>query len=362
MNLSELLEYRKQVQPYRPNPSIAAFAESIGVEVDDVLKLNSNENLFLDKELMNQVLVEAAQETDPRIYPQDEDEKLRELLGELNGVKPSQIVISAGGDQIIELLFSLLQKGDSVTAVTPTFSMYPRAASQRGVELREAVLEPNFTLNVEKTLEIAKGSSLLIVCNPNNPTGNQFTRDAIIDLVEGFSGLVLVDEAYQDYAEYSIVNLVSDYENLLVLRTFSKAYGLAGLRLGYCFACEELASTIRERFMMPFPVPNVVLNTGIKILGKQRFILETIEKTKNERKWLIERLNKLEGITAYPSDTNFVLFKTQKPASKVYDVLMKQGVIISSQGNILGEDCLRVTISPRALQTRFITALEEATK
>ena len=360
MNLSELLESSKRVQPYRPNLSFASFAESIGLDVDDVLKLNSNENLFLDKKLMNALLVEAAEETDPRFYPQDEDEKLRELLGELNGVSPNRIVVSAGGDQVIEILFSLLQRGDSVTAVTPTFSMYPRAAAQRSVELREAVLLPDFSLNVQKTLEIAEGCSLLVVCSPNNPTGNQFPREAITELVEGFSGLVLVDEAYQEYAEYSVADL--EYENLMVLRTFSKAYGLAGLRLGYCITSEELASTLRERFMMPFPVPNVVLNTGIKVLGKQSLIKETIEETKAERGWLIEQLNKLSGVTAYPSNTNFVLFKTEKPSSKVYDALMKQGVIVSRQGNILGEDCLRVTVAPRALQTRFITALEEATK
>jgi histidinol-phosphate aminotransferase len=362
VNIKQLIESSKRVQSYRPNPSIAAFAESIGLNVDDILKLNSNENLFLDKKLMNGVLVEAAQETDPRLYPQCEDEKLRELLGELNRVSPSQIVVSAGGDQVIELLFSLFEKGDSVTAVTPTFSMYPRAAAQRDVELREAVLEPDFSLNVKKTLELADGSSMLVVCSPNNPTGNQFPRDTVVKLLEGFSGLVLVDEAYQEYAEYSIADLVSKYENLIVLRTFSKAYGLAGLRLGYCFAGEMLASTLRERFMMPYPVPNVVLNAGIKILGKQSLIKEIIEKTKAEREWLIAQLNRLEGVTAYPSDTNFVLFKTQKPYTEVYDTLMSRGVIISRQGNILGNDCLRVTVAPRALQTKFLEALEEAIK
>ena len=354
MNIKQLIESSKRIQPYRPNPSLTEN------KAGDVLKLNSNENLFLDKKTINEVLVEAAKQTDPRLYPQSEDKKLREMLGELNGVSPSQIVISAGGDQMIELLFSLLQKGDSVTAVTPTFSMYPRAAAQRNVEFKEAVLEPDFSLNVKKTLETASGSSLLVVCSPNNPTGNQFPKEAITSLVENFSGLVLVDEAYQEYAEYSVAGL--EYDNLIVLRTFSKAYGLAGLRLGYCITGEALASILRERFMMPYPVPNVVLNTGIKVLAKQNLINETIVETKAERGWLIEQLNNLEGVTAYPSNTNFVLFKTQKPASEVYDVLMKNRVIVSRQGNILSEDCLRVTVAPRALQTRFIEALEEATK
>lgn len=362
MSIKKFIESSKRVKPYHPNPSIEAFASSIGMPSEEVLKLNSNENLFLDKELMNKFLVEAAQETDPRLYPQDEDEKLRELLGEMNSVSPSQIMVSAGGDQVIELLFSLLQKGDSVTAVTPTFSMYPRAALQRGIEYREASLEPDFSLNSKRTLETASESSMLVVCNPNNPTGNQFPRDSVIELVEGFSGLVLVDEAYQEYAEYSVAEMAAEYENLIVLRTFSKAYGLAGLRLGYCIASNELASALRERFMMPYPVPNVVLNAGIKILEKRDLIRETIEQAKSERLWLIDQLNRLDGVLAYSSDTNFVLFKTEKPYTEVYEALMSRGIIVSKQGNILGNDCLRVTIAPRALQIRFIEALKEAIK
>ena len=363
MNTRKLIESSKRISPYRPNPSIEAFASSLGMRVEDVLKLNSNENLFLDKTTLNSILVEAACETDPRLYPQDEEEKLRQLLAEINKVSASQIMVSAGGDQVIELLFSLLQRGESVTAVSPTFSMYPRAALQREAEYREASLEPDFSLNVKKTLGIASGSSMLVVCNPNNPTGNQFPREDIVELVKGFSGLVLIDEAYQEYSEYSVADLISDYPNLIVLRTFSKAYGLAGLRLGYCIANEELASTLRERYMMPYPVPNVVLNAGIKVLERRDLIQETVEKTRIEREWLISQLNSLAGVQAFPSETNFILFNTEKPYTEVYEALMSQGVIISKQGNILGNmNCLRVTVAPRALLWRFKEALKEATK
>ena len=182
------------------------------------------------------MLLEAAYETDPRLYPQDEEQQLTVKIAELSKVQRGQVMITAGGDQLIEVLFSLLKPGDKVTAVTPTFSMYPRAAKQRGVILVEAPLMSDFSLNPEKTLELAEGSELLVICNPNNPTGNQFPKESVTKLIEGFDGLVLLDEAYQEYSEYNLAGLVEDRDNLIILRTFSKAYGLAGLRLGLLYS------------------------------------------------------------------------------------------------------------------------------
>lgn len=355
MNIRQFIESSKGIKPYRPTPPM--------VGGEDVLKLNSNENLFLDKQFIQGLVSEAALETDPRLYPQGEEADLKQVIAGLNNVEPDQVVVSAGGDQVIELLFSLLQRGDSVTAVTPTFSMYPRAAQQRGIDLREAPLRPDFTLDVQKTLEIAEGSSMLVVCNPNNPTGNQFPKEDILKLIEGFNGLVLVDEAYQEYSNYTIAESTTEYENLIVLRTFSKAYGLAGLRLGYCISGSELATTLRDRYLMPYPVSNLVLKTGCKVLEQNQLITETVEETKKLRGWLLSELDKLDGIQAYPSQANFVLFKTEKPYNEVYDQLLSRGIILSKQGKVLDkENCLRVTIAPKPMLERLLEALKEATK
>jgi histidinol-phosphate aminotransferase len=346
------------IRPYKPAPPVSEIAKGIDKKV---LKLNSNENLFLSREFLREVLLEASYETDPRLYPQDEEQQLKQKIAEINKVEPNQVMITAGGDQLIELLFSLLNKGDKVTAVTPTFSMYPRAAKQRGVELVEAQLEPEFSLNTEKTLKLATDSELLVLCNPNNPTGNQFPRSEVIKLIEGFDGLVLLDEAYQEYSEYTLAELVGDYDNLVILRTFSKAYGLAGLRLGYCIASEELVSTLRERYMMPYPVSNLVLRAGIKILDRYQTIIETIEEAKQERAWLTEELNKLPGVEIFPSEACFVFFKTEAPIMGVYEVLLRQGIIVSKQ-EVFDTDYLRVTVAPRAIGERFIDALKETLK
>ncbi|MHA2394722.1 MAG: aminotransferase class I/II-fold pyridoxal phosphate-dependent enzyme, partial [Promethearchaeota archaeon] len=203
MNITKLIESSKRIEAYRPSPSLESLAASLGIPVREILKLDANENMFLDREVMRETLVEVAYVTDPRLYPQGEEENLQKLLAKLNNIKPSQIVVSVGADQVIEILFSLLQRGELVTAVSPTFSMYPRAALQRELMYREATLEKDFSLNIEKTLNIANGSSILVICNPNNPTGNQFPRDDILELVDNFGGLVLIDEAYQEYSNYS---------------------------------------------------------------------------------------------------------------------------------------------------------------
>ncbi len=360
MNTDEIIEASRRIQAYKPSPPVAEIAEGLGLQVEDILKLNSNENLFLDRGFVQKIVSEAALETDPRLYPQSEEAELKQKISEYNKVDTDQVVVSAGGDQAIEMLFSLLQKGDKITAVTPTFSMYPRTALQRGIQLNEAPLRDDFTLDVGETLSSAAGSSLLVVCNPNNPTGNQFPRKDVIELIAGFDGLVLVDEAYQEYSDYSLAELTKNHENLLVLRTFSKAFGLAGLRLGYCITNRRLAETLRDRFMMPYPVSNIVLKAGIKSLSQNDLVTDKVSETKKTREWLVTTLNSVEGVEAFPSKANFVLFNTEKPYSQVYDGLMNRGIILSKQGKILRkENCLRVTVAPRPLMDRFIDALKE---
>jgi histidinol-phosphate aminotransferase len=363
MNVKKFIEASQNISLYRPSPSILHTTNRLGLSTKELLKLDSNENLFLDRKVLQDVLIQAALETDPRLYPQDEEEMLKEKIAEINNIEAAQVVISAGGDQAIELLIhTLSQQGGSVTAITPTFSIYPRVALQSRIKFRESTLEPDFSLNVEKTLKIAEGSDILILCNPNNPTSNQFPKDQVIDLINGFDGPVLVDEAYQEYSCYSLADETASNDNLILLRTFSKAYGLAGLRLGYLITNEVLASTIRERYMMPYPVSNYVMNVGYKILQNQPMINESIMKTKIERKWLSEEINKL-GSQCFQSQTNFLLFNNIKPYNDVYMKLRNTGIVVRKLGKVLQyNNCLRVTVAPRSMLLRFVKALEDENK
>jgi histidinol-phosphate aminotransferase len=362
MNITRFIESSKRIEAYRPSPNIKSLSTEIGIPEREVVKLDANENLFLEKHYLNEILHEAASEIDPRIYPQHEEEKLKQKIMRVNNVKQNQIVILNGGDQIIEILFSLLTAGEKVTAVSPTFSMYPRIALQRRLNYMEAPLENDFSLNIEKILSNSKDSSILIICNPNNPTGNQFPIEDIKQLLNNYKGLTLIDEAYQEYSKYTIVPETNNYPNLIVLRTFSKAYGLAGLRLGYCITNEEFACTLRDRYLTPYPVSSFVLNTGCKILENQEIIQRGIDRCKSERKWLVEKLNNIKGVKAFQTETNFVLFNTIMPYKEVYTGLLRKGIIVRKIGSILDkENCLRVTVAPRPILEKFIEKLKEIT-
>jgi len=364
VSLNALKARLSEVKPYKPSQYIDQIAGNLGIKSCDVMKLDSNENLFLSREFIQQVMVEASNDSDPRLYPTTEGDELRAQLAELNGVEPEQIIIASGGDQIIEVIYnSLVQGGGRVTAVTPTFSMYPRAANKRQLEYVEAPLNSDFTLNVQETRRKANGSDLLVLCNPNNPTGNEFNRCNILQMIDGFKGFVLVDEAYTDYASYSLVQETARRENLLVLRTFSKAYGLAGLRLGYCVTNTELAKVINSKCMMPYPVSSPVLRAGTILLRNREKIEGFVEITKKQRESLINGLNDIIGVTAYPSSTNFVLFSTRKPYREVYAELQALGILVRAFGKVLDvENCLRVTVAPRPMMDRFVEALREAIK
>jgi histidinol-phosphate aminotransferase len=353
MSLEGFYKDSKRVEPYKPEPA------------EGGVKLDSNENLFLSREFMQNVVFAAAGSCDPRLYPQNEMSTLKGAIAEALTVQPGQLVVASGGDQVIELLVSnMLKPGDEVVAVSPTFSMYPRFAAMRRLGYRPVELGPGFTLDPAKVLEaVSPKTGMIVVCNPNNPTGNQFKMEAVLELVDGFSGPVLVDEAYAEYGEYSLAGEAAERENLILLRTFSKAYGLAGMRLGYAVTNTRLAETLNERYMPPFPVSNLSLWAGIIMLRNRDKVEEAVRETKEERRWLTEALNRLPGVQAFPSETNFVLFATMKPYMEVQDGLKRGVVLVRSIGKVPGhDDCLRVTVAPRDVATKFLDALEEVMK
>jgi len=349
MSLDEFASDSGDLGVYRPSEPVEELAARLNIPLDRIIKINANENLFLPKPTLQRILAEAAAETDPRLYPGGEEAVLAGKIARLHGASPEQIVLAAGGDQIIDLaMSSLLKQGDTVLVVTPTFSMYPRTAKIKGLIFRTVSLDDRFEFDGDRVLAASEGASLIVLCNPNNPTSNQFPWDEVMKVVDGFKGLI--DEAYAEYGEYSLIPEALGRENLLILRTFSKAYGLAGLRLGYGVTNAVLARILAEKYMMPFSVPNFVLRVGARLLDERDMVLDAIEEVKRERVILVDSLNKVEGIKAFPSDTNFVLFSTDKPYEEVYDGLLERGVIIRKIGVVPGyTDCLRVTVAPREI-------------
>ena len=360
MSLERLAQRTEELEPYDPDESVEALAERLNLPRDQILKLNANENLFLPASTLRRFMVEAASETDPRLYPGGEREALARELAQLNGVTKDQILIASGGDQIIGLvLSSLLRPGDTLAAVTPTFSMYPRTAKAMGLGYTSVPLDEHFLLNGDRVLEDTWGADLVVICSPNNPTSNQFPLEKVMKVVDGFDGPVLIDEAYAEFGGYSLIRETSDRGNLIVLRTFSKAYGLAGLRLGYAVSNTTLTRRL-SKYMMPFPVPGFVLRVGVKALREQEVIRSAVEEVKVERSFLIKSLNEVPGVQAFPSETNFVLFSLDRPYKEVYSELKERGVLVRRIGSVPGRrDCLRVTVAPRRISGRFLEALRE---
>ena len=351
MSLEAFYRDSSRLSPYKPQMAGGA------------LKLDANENLFIPKGFIRRMVAEALKEYDPRLYPQDENIIMKNELAETLSVKPSQLVIASGSDDVIELLFSsILRDSQEIVAVSPTFSMYPRFAAVRRLKYRAVELGPGFTLDSAKVLEaVSSETGMVALCNPNNPTANQFEKEDVMELVDGYDCLVVVDEAYAEYSEYSLAGEAAERENLVVLRTFSKAYGLAGMRLGYAVANERLAQILEERYLPPFPVSGLTLRTGVNVLRNLYMVEAAVKETKEERRRLIESLNRLLGVKAFPSATNFVLFNTEKPHVEVYDDLSKRDVLVRCIGAVPGyDDCLRVTVAPRKEARRFLGALEEA--
>jgi len=334
----------------------------LNFEDQKIAKLNLNENFFIPRKKLHELIVEALEDLDPRLYPQDEEEKLRGKIGEYVGLSANNIVVGNGGDEILEKIAHLfLGKGEQAITISPTFSMYRFAVNLQKAKLVEVPLNKDFSLNVDRLLSsITSRTKVLFLCSPNNPTGNQFRIDEIKSLTEGFPGVVVVDEAYVEFADYSVTSLVKKYENLIVVRTFSKAFGLAGLRLGYGVADVEIAKALSECVSPPFSVNTVSLKVGAKILENTEIVECAIQKVKAEREKMVKALNGIDGVEAFNSKANFVLFKTEKPLDYVYNNLLQKGVLVRKIGVVLDfQNCFRATVGLPWMNAKLIDALKE---
>ena len=363
MRLERFLERSERLTGYSSGLKPEELAADLGLERSEILKLNENENLFLPAEFMKSMLEEACMETDPRLYPTVEGRMLEKAISEYLGVSPEQIVLGAGSDDLIELvLYSVLRMGDELLAATPTFSMYERCARIAGAKFRAVDLGNDFSLSATSLLSaVTARTKIIVLCNPNNPTANLFPREEILRLIEGFDGIVVLDEAYAEFAGRSLVGETGRLGNLIVLRTFSKAFGLAGIRLGYAVANEALARTLKEKYRTPYPLSPLAMRVGVKLLENREVVERATEEMKVQRGRLIDEMNGMDGVKAYPSETNFVLFSLDRDPDEVYTRLLGDGIIIRRIGQLPGRGgCLRVTVAPREISMRFLRALREA--
>jgi histidinol-phosphate aminotransferase len=357
--LDEKIAKIEALERYIPEKTIDNAAKKYGFSPADIVKLNFNENLYMPRAKLVTMLKQVADECDIRLYPQEEEEKLRDAITDYLTLRQGCVAVGNSSDEMMDRITRLfLDKGDKAVTFAPTFSVFGYCVKYQGAEYTMVPLQKDFKLDVEAMrAAFTPEAKLLYLCSPNNPTGNQFGQDAVEALIEEFPGIVLLDEAYGEYADYSVIPLIGKYENLVVLRTFSKAFGLAGLRLGYAVANPILARAI-NKIPAPYAINTVTLTMGRKLLDNVGVMREAVAALKAERGKLINTLNDIRGIEAFDSRANFVLFNTSKPYEDVYVNMLKRGLVIKKLGKLLMcKNCLRATVGLPEMNAKLLNAL-----
>lgn len=281
-------------------------------------------------------------------YPDPNQLKMRELLSKYLNIDSSSIVFGVGSDEIIDLTFRIFcnPKIDNVIIPEPTYGMYSVCANINDVEIIETTLTDNFQLDVNKLLKLLnENTKIIFICNPNNPTGNVIKPQDIVELAKNFAGIVFVDEAYIEFCEESsVIKYINECPNLIISRTFSKAWGMAGVRLGYAIANPEIIKyyfKIKAPYNISTPTREAFYTALNNVELKNKFVKHIL----NEKERFVKHLSQIKQIEKiYPSDANFVLFKV-KDALKLYNYLVEKGIIIRYRGNQINiPDTLRATI------------------
>ena len=296
-------------------------------------------------------------------YPDPNQTELRRVLAEYLGVGPENVVAGVGSDEVLDWVFKVFcQPGQDQAAVAePTYGMYRVLAQIFGVEIFEGRLDESFDFSAEDFLrQVPAEVKVLFLCSPNNPTGNLLDPDQILQLCGSWGGIVVVDEAYIEFSESpSLVSELAEYPNLIVVRTLSKAFGRAGVRLGYAVAGAEIISLFLK-VKAPYNLGLLAMKSGLEVLREARSKRVEIQQIRAEKVRVAGALTRLSSIeTVYPSEANFLLFRRPR-SGEVCRQLLAKGIVVRDRSSLPGlEDCIRVTIGTMAENDRFLSELEK---
>lgn len=296
-------------------------------------------------------------------YPDPYQPGLKNKISRLKNIAEEKLFLGNGSDEIIDLLFRIFCNPgkDQAIIFPPTYGMYRVCADINDVSIIESALTPGFQPDLTATVNaITPFTKLIFICSPNNPTGNSIDRTFIKSLLNAFQGLVVVDEAYIDFSQqHSLLNELKDNQNLVVIQTLSKAWGLAGLRLGMAFASEKIISLL-NKVKFPYNISSASQQLVSEALDNEKWVQNYIRQTLAQREKLKTALEKIHSVqTVFPSDANFVLVRI-KNARTVYSKLADQGVIVRDRSQVeLCNDCLRITVGTAEENKLLIEILEK---
>ena len=294
-------------------------------------------------------------------YPDPQQKLLKTLLAKQKKVSINQILLGNGSDEVLDLLFRAFcePNQDNIITLPPTYGMYGVLADLNAIENREILLTNDFEPNVDEILNaVSENTKIIFLCSPNNPTGNSFSDESILYLLKNFNGLVVLDEAYIDFSsKESWLSELNDFPNLVIIQTLSKAYGLAGLRIGIAYASEEIIS-ILNKIKPPYNLNSASQEIAMKKLS-QNTLTAQVKKIVSERGNVIKSLKTINFIKQIvPSDSNFILIKVDD-ATLRYNQLIKAGIVVRNRSSQpLCENCLRITIGTKEENNQLISTLK----
>jgi len=296
-------------------------------------------------------------------YPDPQQTTVKNELSALKSVPVNQILLGNGSDEVLDLIYRAFcePKQDNVITLPPTYGMYKVLANINNIEEKEVLLTESFEPKVEEILKAAdENSKILLLCSPNNPSGNSFSNEVVEELLIKFNGLVVIDEAYIDFsAQKSWLTRLNEFPNLVITQTLSKAYGMAGIRLGICYASADIIA-ILNKIKPPYNVNELTQQKALKRLLTKNKVQNEINDILEQRSKLIEKLKEISFVEKiYPTDANFVLVKVDD-AVKRYDQLIERGIVIRNRTTQpMCENTLRFTIGTKNENKLLMKALKE---
>ncbi len=321
----------------------------------DEFKAMSSEFVFIDAN-------ENPFDTGLNRYPDPQQNLVKEALSKLKGISKEQILLGNGSDEVLDLIFRVFcePREDNVIVLPPTYGMYEVLANTNAIELVKIPLVENFQPNVKEIVKVQDAKTkVLFLCSPNNPTANSFDASSIETLIKEFNGIVVIDEAYIDFSiEDSWLGRLGEFPNLIVTQTLSKAYGLAAIRLGICYASKEIIS-ILNKIKPPYNVNQLTQDVALQSLLNQEKVKNNITAIISERNQLIRDLQNVEIVEkVYTSDANFLLVQVDD-ANLRYKQLVKLGIIVRNRTTqILCDNCLRFTVGTADENKKLINTLK----
>ena len=342
---------------YEPIEPVDVLAEELGIPAEQIVKLDGNENPYGPSPRVREAL---ANFDLYHIYPDPEQRRVRQALADYLGLDSEHIVVGNGSDELLELIACLfLSVGDVAVNCVPTFGMYAFVCEIRGARVVEVPRREDFGLDVAAVQEAAReGAKVVFIASPNNPSGNTISA-AELEAVLSIGVLVVVDEAYVEFSDRSFVGLVPQQDNLIVLRTFSKWAGLAGLRAGYGVFPKGIAELMRK-VKMPYNMNVAAQVAVLASLEDRETLQQRVQAIVRERERLSEELTSVPFLRGFPSEANFILYRSQGiDASELWQRLRQQGIFIRHFDTPGVKDCIRITVGKPEHTDRLLAALRE---